>query len=206
MTSRWTKYALALLAAVVLFPNLAVSQDAGPGVISPEKMAEMMKKWMEASKPGEYHERMARFIGKYDTETTIFGMGPAPIKSKGEAEIRWLLEGRWMLTESRGSMMGMPMHGFGIQGYDNFKQKYVGMWVDSMSTALLTMSGTASRDGKTESMWGLMDEPMTGEVGKHVKYVTRVIDKDTFAFEIHDLAIGGDRTKVVEIVYTRKSA
>jgi hypothetical protein len=55
-------------------------------------------------------------------------------------------------------------------------------------------------------MWGLMDEPMTGEVGKHVKYVTRVINDDKFIFEIHDLAIGGDKTKVVEIVYTRKPA
>jgi len=206
MTSLWTKYAMVLLAAVACLPNLAVSQDAGPGGMSPEQMAEGMKKWMEASKPGPYHERMARTIGKYATETTIWGMGPAPMKSRGEAEIRWLLEGRWLLTESKYQMMGMQGQGFAIQGYDNFKKKYVAMWVDSMSTALLTMSGTASRDGKTESMWGLMDEPMTGEVGKHVKYVTRVINDDKFIFEIHDLAIGGDKTMVVEIVYTRKPA
>lgn len=205
MTSRWTKYALALLVAVVLLPNLAVSQDADPHKMSPEKMAEMMDKWMEMIKPGPYHERLGRFIGKWDTETTMHGMG-APMKTKGEAEIRWLLEGRWLLTDSRYSMMGQQAHGFAIQGYDNFKKKYVGMWVDSMNTALLTMSGTASRDGKVETMWGLMDEPMTGEVGKHVKYVTRVIDNDKFVFEIHDLAIGGDKTMVVEIVYTRKPA
>jgi hypothetical protein len=203
MNSRWNKYALALLAAVVCLPNLAISQDAGP---SPEKMAEMMQKWMEASKPGKYHERMAKTIGKYTTETTVYGMGPAPMKSTGEAEIRWLLEGRWLITESKYSMMGQPMHGFAIQGYDNFKKKYVAIWVDSFSTALLTMSGNPSRDGKTEAMWGLMDEPMTGEVGKHVKYVTKVINDDKFIFEIHDLAIGGDKTRVVEIVYTRKPA
>ncbi len=203
MTSRWIKYAVALLAAVALLPNLAVSQEADPHKMSPEKMAEMMQKWMEMSKPGPYHERLAKRIGKYDTEMTVYGMA-APMKSTGEAEIRWLIEGRWMITESKYSMMGQPARGYAIEGYDNFKKKYVGMWVDSMSTALLTMSGTASRDGQTESMWGLMDEPMTGEVGKHAKYVTRVISDDKFVFEIHDLAIGGDRTKVVEIVYTRK--
>lgn len=203
MSSRWIKYAVALLAAVALLPNLAVSQEADPHKMSPEKMAEMMRKWMEMSKPGPYHERLARRIGKYDTEMTVYGMG-APMKSTGEAEIRWLIEGRWMLTESKYSMMGQAARGYAIEGYDNFKKKYVGMWVDSLSTALLTMSGTASRDGRTEAMWGLMDEPMTGEVGKHVKYVTRVISDDRFVFEIHDLAIGGDRTKVVEIVYTRK--
>jgi len=206
MTSLWTKYALALLAAVACLSNLAVSQDAEPGGMTPEQMAEGMKKWQEAPTPGKYHERMAKRIGKYSTETTIWGMGPAPMKSKGEAEIRWLLEGRWLLTESRYEMMGMAGRGFAIQGYDNFKKKYVAMWVDSMSTAMLTMSGNASRDGRIESMWGLMDEPMTGEVGKHVKYVTRVIHDDKFIFEIHDLAIGGDKTKVVEIVYTRKPA
>lgn len=206
MTSRWTKYALALLVAVALLPNLAVSQDPGPGGMSPEKMAEMMKKWMEASKPGEFHARLGRFIGRWDTETTVYGMGPAPMKSKGEAETRWLFEGRWLVTESKGSMMGMPLQGFGIQGYDNFRKQYVGMWVDSLGTAMLTMSGPPSRDGKLESQWGLMDEPMTGEVGKHVKYVTRVISDDKFVFEIHDLAIGGDKTKVIEIVHTRKPA
>jgi hypothetical protein len=201
MKSRWTKYVLALLFAVVCLPNLAVSQEADPHKMGREKMEEMMNKWAEMMKPGPHHKQLARFIGKWDTVTTIPGMGT----SRGEAEIRWLIEGRWLITEAKYTMMGRPASGFAIEGYDNFKKKYVAMWVDSTNTALLTMSGTVSPDGKTKKLRGLMDEPLTGEVGKHVEYVTRVIDDNKFIFEIHDLAIGGDKTKVVEIVYTRKA-
>jgi hypothetical protein len=74
MTSLWTKYALALLAAVACLPNLAVSQDAEPGGMTPEQI-EGMKKWQEACTPGPYHERMAKSIGKYFTETTC---SPSP--------------------------------------------------------------------------------------------------------------------------------
>ncbi|MHC4550953.1 MAG: DUF1579 family protein [Planctomycetota bacterium] len=172
--------------------------------MSPQQMQEMMKKWMEAATPGKHHEALGRYLGQWDTETTIFGMGPQPMKSKGEAEIRWLMPGRWVVTETKGLMMGKPMHGFGIHGYDNFQKKYVAMWVDSMNTQLLTMSGHRSPDGTIETMYGRMDEPATGEVGKWVKYVTRMVNDDRLVLEIHDLGIVGRDTKVVEIVHTRK--
>lgn len=49
-----------------------------------------------------------------------------------------------------------------------------------------------------------MDEPMTGEKDKKVKFVDKVINHDKHTFEIHDLAIPGTNKKVVETVYTRK--
>jgi hypothetical protein len=48
-----------------------------------------------------------------------------------------------------------------------------------------------------------MDEWMTGEHDKTVKYLTRIVDENTYVFEIHDLAIVPGETKVMEIEYTR---
>jgi hypothetical protein len=53
-------------------------------------------------------------------------------------------------------------------------------------------------------MWGKMDEPMTGERDKLVKYVTRLMGKDKQVFEIHDLVLPEGQTKVMEAVYTRR--
>ena len=58
--------------------------------------------------------------------------------------------------------------------------------------------------GKVLSLYGKMDEPMTGEHDKNVKYVSRMISADKHIFEVHDLAISEPNTKVVEVVYTRK--
>jgi hypothetical protein len=49
-----------------------------------------------------------------------------------------------------------------------------------------------------------MDEPMSGGIGQMTKMVTRIIDENTYVFERHDLAIGGDNTKVFEIEYVRR--
>lgn len=49
-----------------------------------------------------------------------------------------------------------------------------------------------------------MDEYLTGEHDKITKQVTRIVDADTFVFEMHDLHIVPGETKVFEITYRRK--
>ena len=60
-------------------------------------------------------------------------------------------------------------------------------------------------DPKTSAllMYGTLDEYLTGEHDKMVKTVTRFLSADKIVMEIHDLAIGEDNTKVLEVTYTR---
>lgn len=126
------------------------------------------------------------------------------MESKGTAKAEWLIDGRWMKTSSTGSMMGMDITGHGIMGYDNHRQKYVNVWVDSGSTMMLTSEGNYDQSRKNLVLYGKMDEAMTGEIAKQVKYAWRFQDADHFTMEIHDLAIGEENSRVVEIVHTRK--
>ena len=66
--------------------------------------------------------------------------------------------------------------------------------------------GGFDQSGKVLTTYGKMDEPMTGEHDKNVKYVTRIISPDKFVFEVHDFAMGESNTKVVEVKYTRKKS
>jgi hypothetical protein len=63
-----------------------------------------------------------------------------------------------------------------------------------------------NQDGTVLTMFGKMDEWMTGEIGKTVKYVFRIVDKNRFVFEVHDMAIGEPNTKVMEITYIRRKS
>ena len=96
------------------------------------------------------------------------------------------------------------MEGIGITGFDNYKKKFVSVWFDNRNTAIMTSEGLLDQSGKVLTLFGSMDEWMTGEHDKTVKYVYRIIDDDEFVFEIHDLGIVPGETKVIEIVYTRK--
>jgi hypothetical protein len=170
--------------------------------MTPEAQAEMMKTWQAMATPGKYHERLGYFLGDWTTTTKMW-MGPQAMESEGKATFRWLMKGRWMSQDYSGSVMGMPMRGFGISGYDNYRKAYVGCWMDSFSTVMATYEGGIDRSGKVIEQFGKMDEPTMGQIGKTAKYVTRIVDADTFVFELHDLDIIGGQTKVVEITYTR---
>jgi hypothetical protein len=164
----------------------------------------MMKAWEEATTPGDGHRVLDQLVGKWDATTKMWWQGPdgPATESKGNAELKWILDGRFLQQEWHGEMMGKPIHGMGFVGYDVFKKKYTQVWIDNNATATYSSEGTYNPVDKTLRMYGRMDEPMTGEHDKLVKYVTRIVDENTVVFEIFDLAVS-DSYKVVEITYTR---
>ena len=166
-------------------------------------MQEMMVKWKELATPGEMHKKLAVFEGTWDTESRVF-MGGEPMVSRGTADFTWVTGGRFLRQDFKGEMMGNPMNGMGLTGYDNYAKRFVGIWIDDMATSISISDGHMNQDGTVLTMFGKMDEWMTGEIGKTVKYVTRIVNKDKNVFEIHDMAIGEPNTKVVEITYTRR--
>lgn len=204
----------AVLVAAAFFAGHAVSQEhSGSGAaaddpwgeVDPNQMQEMMEAWMEMSAPGEPHAEMAKAVGVWDTTTRMWMQGPDGPATETAGEAKFEMFGdRWLIQRFKGSLMGMPMRGMGISGYDNFKQKYVAVWVDSVSTSMSTSEGWMHPSREMLTTWGKMDEPMLGLRDMTVKYVTRFIDDDTHIFEIHDFNFPEGQTKVVEIEYRRK--
>ena len=200
--------ALVVLAAVMACPARAQDKQAtgkGEGNADPA-MQEMMKKWMEAATPGEYHKALEHLIGKWDLATKMWMDGPdkPPTEAKGTSEVKWILGGRYTLEEMKGQIMGMPHNGMGITGYDNFRKQYVSFWIDNTSTAMYNSQGEFDASKKVITSLGKMDEPMTGEKDKTVKYVLQIVDKDKHVFSVYDLVGTANEFKVVEITYTRK--
>lgn len=166
---------------------------------------EMMAKWMQLMQPGPMHNYLATSIGEWETNAKFWMGGPAapPTESTGTSTIRWKIEGRFIEEEYRSQMMGMPMLGFGTFGYDNFKKQFVGTWIDSMGTGISAMRGSISPDGKVLTMFGEMDEPMTGEIGKAIMYRTTKHNENNHTFEMFEI-VYGEPFKVIEINYNRK--
>jgi hypothetical protein len=167
---------------------------------------EIMKRWQEAMMPGAAHKSLESMVGTWDAEVKTWMNGPTgePAVSKGTSQVKSVLGGRYVMEEFTSEMMNQPFSGIGYTGYDNFKKKYVGFWIDNMSTAMITLEGSTDKEGKTVTMWGKMDEPTTGEKGKKVKYVTRITDEDHHIFELYDVTSYGEKKPIMQITYTRK--
>jgi hypothetical protein len=103
--------------------------------------------------------------------------------------------------------MGQAEHGIGLHGYDNYKKKHWSVWTSTFISGILPSEGvTVDKTHKVQVLYGPMDEPLTGEHDKTVKYVTRIIDNDTVKFEVWDLGIGENGMAVVKITYKRRKA
>ncbi len=193
------------LAGALFASALVPAFHSSPAVQDQEMdMAAMMEKAKRYTQPGEHHKLLERFVGKWNTETRIF-MGATPMApTKGTAETTWLMEGRWIQSTSSGTLMGQSLDTFTLMGYDNFKQSYVTTVVSSMDTAMNRSEGDLDPGGDVLLLYGTLDEYLTGEHDKMVKTVIRFVSEDEHVMEIHDLPIGENNTKVIEVKYTRQ--
>ncbi len=163
----------------------------------------MMELWKQAATPGEPHKQFAALTGSWTTQTKEWmEPGKPPMESAGTAEMKMLLDGRFLYQEFNGQMMGQPFNGIGIDGYDNIRKKYVTAWMDSMGTGIFIMEGTASPDGKTITLRGSHPEPGGGKMSHRA--IWKLIDNNTQQFDMYGAHHGHKETKMMEIVYTRK--
>jgi len=161
----------------------------------------MMELWKQAATPGERHKQFAALAGSWTTQTKEWmEPGKPPTESTGTAEMKMLLDGRFLYQEYHGQMMGQPFNGIGIDAYDNLRKKYVTAWMDTMGTGIFIMEGTASPDGKTITLKGSHPEPGGGQMSHRV---WKLIDADHQTFEMYGAHHGQQETKMMEITYTR---
>jgi len=208
MKLRSSALCVALVAAFVVV-NLCAQDKPAKSKTKENKAAapseeEMMKKWMEVATPGPQHKGLEGFVGEWEVAGKWWmAPGAPPMESKGTSKVRSILGGRYMQEESSGEMMGRPFNGIGITGYDNFKKKYVSFWIDDMGTGMSTSEGTADAAGKVFTFVGKMDDAMTGEKDKTVKFILTIVGANKRLFEMHEPAKGKD-SKIGEMAYTRK--
>jgi len=168
------------------------------------KTEEMMKQAAAAGSPGAPHKNLDPLVGVWKAEVTCW-MDPdgPPMVTQATASSSWILNGRFVQEEFHGEFMGNPFSGVSLIGYDNSKRKYQTIWVDDAHTSIFTSEGSADATGKTITLEGRMDCPMTGQKDKVVRQVFRILSPDKHVFEMHDPSRSGD-SKTMEITYTRR--
>lgn len=179
-------------------PAAARKAKAGPSE------EQMMKAWMDFATPGEPHKLLAKYEGTWKAKVTSW-MDPSrpPEVTEGTMVSKMVLGGRYLEDRYEGKAMGQPVSGIGFTGYDNYKKKFVGSWVDSMGTGIMTTAGTLDKSGKVMTSFGTMDDPATKKSVK-MKMVGTWIDDDNHRFEMWSAGPGGKMVKSMQMDYTRQ--
>lgn len=153
--------------------------------------------------PGPEHKKLAEGAGTWDAVIESVEPTGQVAKSKGVSEVTVGPGGLWVLDEFKGDFGGMPFHGHGATGFDPAKGKYVGTWIDSMSTSVMVLEGSYDKSGKALTMTG-MGPGMDGKPVLH-KMVTTDKDANTRVFEMFVPGEGGKDMKIMTITYTRRA-
>ena len=161
----------------------------------------MMDAWMKSMQPGPHHANLAGMVGEWTSTMTMWETPTSePVVTKGTTTYKTIMDGRFLLQKSEGTVMGMPHHGMGITGYDNIKGKHVVVWLDNMGTGILYAEGECEDHCKMITQYAEIPDPM-GHTGKY-KMVSRVVNDNEHVFEWY-MVSDGKEIKQMEIVYSR---
>lgn len=190
---------LGLLALLAVTPAQAQDQPQPDPA-----MQAAMKAYIEYGTPGAAQKEMAKGVGAWKVVNRYYPAPGAPAEeSKGTSEITSWWDGRYFVEKFEGKMPdGTPFSGFGISAYDNLKKVYQSTWMDSMSTGVMVMEGTADASGKVVTFRGEMPDPPSGKLVK-VRTVVRMIDDNTRDFEMYCPGPDGKEFRMMEMRYTR---
>ncbi len=175
----------------------AVKKTAQPEA-SPGMEAEM-EAWMAASEPGEHHEHMAKMAGEWDC-TVKSGWAGKMEESKGVQKNHMRMGGRYLVSNFQGTMMGQPMNGQAIMGYNNITKKYETVWRDNMGTGMMIETGTCDSSGKVITTTGQSEAP-GGKVMKTRTVYT--VGDGKYSVEVFHPGADGKEAKMFEMQCVR---
>lgn len=193
------------ITAVVVLSVPAIAQMQGQQEMSAQEK-QMMEQMMKYGTPGPAHEFLKKYIGDWDVEISTWSGPGAPAQtSKGTMTNRLIFDGRYVKCDFEGAMGGMAFKGFEIIGYDLFKKMYTTFWIDNMSTAFLTTSGTLDKSGNVLTETGSSPDPITdGKAMQKFRNVTTFTGDGKYTFEMFMVMPDGKEAKGMELVCTRK--
>jgi len=193
-------------------PGTSTTSGTGAASSGMPNEGEMMKQMMEMAKLNENHKLLTSLDGTWNYKIKFWMNGDSsskPQESKGTAVRKSVMGGRYVVMDvtgkmpipgADGKMKDMEFKGQGTEGYDNAKKKFVGTWMDNMSTSIMMSEGNYDPATKTFTYTSEI-EPLPG-MKQQIREVVKVADKDHMDFEWYETR-GGQEVKTMEINYTR---
>ncbi len=174
----------------------AVQPEPSPG------MEAEMAAWMAAAEPGEHHKHLEKLAGEW--ECTIKSNWNGTVEeSKATQKNHMRMGGRFLVSNFQGTMMGQPMIGQSIMGYNNISKKYETIWRDNMGTGMMIETGTCDGTGKVITTTGQCDAP--GGKTMHTRTIYTIGD-GKYSVEVFHPGPDGKEAKVFEMHCVRTKA
>jgi hypothetical protein len=191
---------VSLLVLLILAAAATLAQE---GSAQKSETAPNVPAAADATKPGPEQALLAKRAGEY-TKTVKFVAQPNADAnaSTGTAKISVILGGRFIVEENTDTVFGRPVSGTRIYGFNNITKQYEAIWMYTMSTAMLFLTGTSSDGGKTIDLTGMSQNHRGDKIPIHA--TIRQVDDDQFVVTLMSTGADGKEAAFQETTYTRK--
>ena len=200
------KAALFVLAVCLMTGPSAVfaADEKAPAAAPDAAMQAKMEEMKKLGAPGENHKLLEPFVGNWKA-TVKFWMTPEgkPEESQGTSNNHWILDGRFVQQDFKGTSMGQPFEGLGFMGYDNIRGEFSSLWMDNMATGIMVGAGQYDTGAKAFNGNATVSCPMTGEKNRSMRTVCKVVDANHLTHEMYMNDKDGKEFKAMEISYER---
>lgn len=166
-----------------------------------------MSEGFSLPQPGEYHELLKPFAGRFRAEVKMWMQPGEPHVTTGTMVNSFRLNDLYLHQDYQGDSMEGPFPAFageGFWGYNSTSRQYEGFWIDNVSPAMQMETGTVDETGKVWTMHSETLNPQTGEPMVRRSVIT-LIDEDHNKIEMY-FSVGGEEIKNMEIDYHRIAA
>lgn len=154
--------------------------------------------------PTPHHHHLSKLAGTWTGQVRIYPRGGEEARdSRSFAVSKMVLGDRFLRTEYKGDYLGHSVLGIGLDGFDTTTGEHVGIWADSMGTAITTLRGSCDESGKTITMYGESIDPATGKTIKS-RSTTVLQSTSRYTYEIATLNEKGEYVPEVRIIFSKQ--
>ena len=201
--------ALALLVsagAVPLIQSDATTAGAQP-VPSPAPpgapaMTEEIARAIDASRPGLEQQWLAPLVGNWKMELTSYSPSQAPLSLKGTSDNRWVLGGRFLLSETAAGDGAARVEGMTVFGYDARERRLFALGFNNLGTGYKQWSGTYDPRDRSLILSGKQRDDASG-IASVSRQQIKIEGPDRYSLRMFVDRPGRPPMKVAEAIFTR---
>jgi hypothetical protein len=126
------------------------------------EMTEEIVRAIDASRPGPEQQWLAPLVGSWKMDLTSYSPTQAPLSLKGTSENRWVLGGRFLLSETAAGDGAARVEGMTVFGYDIRERRFFALGLNNVGTGYNQWSGTYNPRDRSLILSGKQRNELTG--------------------------------------------